>query len=84
MRPEERTRSLDAHTVEAWADFATQAIWRELRTDVPQPLTEAEVASAIRAAYSRGYVDALSDDPPLTIREAMERDLILSTLLPVL
>ena len=74
---------MDAPSVEAWADHATQTIWRELRTDVPQPMTQAEVASAIRAAYARGYCDALSEPDPLTIREAMERDLILSTLLPV-
>jgi hypothetical protein len=74
---------VDALSVEAWADHATQSIWRELRTDVPQPMTQAEVASAIRAAYARGYCDALADEEPLTIREAMERELILSTLLPV-
>lgn len=83
MRPEARTRSLDAQTAEAWADFATQTIWRELRTDEPPPPDLSEIASAIRAAYARGYVDALADAEPLTIREAMERDLILSTLLPV-
>lgn len=74
---------MDAPECEAWADHQTQHIWRDMRTDSGKPLTAEEVACAMRAAYAQGYMDALSEAEPVTIREAMSRSAILDTLVPV-
>lgn len=68
--------------VVAWADEGTKDVLDDLLLDhdIEVPLNLGEVMAAIRAAYAWGYVEALKEPEPSTIREAMERETILSLL----
>ena len=72
-----------ADSARAWAESGLEDLWDDLQEE-KFPMTLQEAGTWIRAAYGRGYTNALSkiqDGPPFT--EVLENNDILQVLVPV-
>jgi hypothetical protein len=73
---------VDAAEVEAWAARHTARILAEMKLTEDPPTGLAEVALGIRAAYAKGYVEALALSNPPTILDVLNRECALRAMLP--
>lgn len=76
MSPDEAKASADRGLGELHGQLLDRVAAGEL------PLPRDKALDFIRAAYGKGYTDALSESAPI-IREALDREAILSVLVPV-
>lgn len=68
--------------IEIWAQAGIESLLTPEVRD-PHPFSIEEVAALLRAAYGKGYVAALTEEPPLTILEAGRRTDALRVALPI-
>ena len=69
-----------ADEVVAWADAGASEVLVDLTENREVPYVEAEVWASIRAAFTCGYIDALTEPNPVSLAEAMSRTTILELL----
>lgn len=75
-------QSLDVEGAKEWADEGLFDLNREL-IEFDLPLDDDTFLRFLRAAYGRGYCDALAEAEPPILTEVFERVAILDVLLPV-
>jgi hypothetical protein len=71
-----------AEEAKAWAERGLEDLWDDLQEE-KFPMRLEEVSLWIRAAYGRGYCQALAEPEPTTILDAFERNAVLQVLVPV-
>lgn len=71
-----------AESARDWAEAGLDELWDDLQRE-KFPMPRDEVGIWLRAAYGRGYTDALSEPEPAIITEALEHSTILQVLVPI-
>lgn len=71
-----------ADSARQWAERGMQELWDDLQGE-KFPMDSEQVGKWMRAAYGRGYVNALTDPDEAIVLDAIEHNSILQILVPI-